>query len=117
MLTCPVQASEPNDDVTKILIYYYETQCIVGRRSLFLCSNLVDSNIVGGQQHAMVREVEYRRQGKGVAYYEPVHIQWLLCRSGQVRWGTHPDHLRLPTRRIKKARVPGERVKSCGEAV
>ena len=26
----------------------------------------------------MVREVEYRRQG--VVYFEPLHIQWLLCR-------------------------------------
>ena len=43
-------------------------------------SDLVDSNIVGGQQHALVREVEYRRLGQGVAYFEPLHIQWLPCR-------------------------------------
>ena len=43
-------------------------------------SDLVDSNIVGGQLHALVREVEYRRQGQGVAYFEPLHIQWLPCR-------------------------------------
>ena len=49
-------------------------------RTFLVYSDLVDSNIVGGQQHAMVREVEYRRQGKGVAYYEPLHIQWLPCR-------------------------------------
>ena len=30
-------------------------------------SDLVDSNIVGSQLHAMVREVEHRHQGKGVA--------------------------------------------------
>ena len=49
-------------------------------RTFLVYSDLVDSNIVGSQQHAMVREVEYRRQGKGVAYYEPLHIQWLPCR-------------------------------------
>ena len=102
-------------------------------RTFLVYSDLVDSNIVGGQQHAMVREVEYRRQGKGVAYYEPCTFsgyrvgtstwtpwRWKSARvtgSDQVRIGTHPDHLRLQTRRIKKARAPGERVKSGGEAV
>ena len=49
-------------------------------RTFLVYSDLVDSNIVSGQQHAMVREVEYRRQGQGVAYFEPLHIQWLPCR-------------------------------------
>ena len=49
-------------------------------RTFLVYSDLVDSNIVGGQQHALVREVEYRRQGQGVAYFEPLHIQWLPCR-------------------------------------
>ncbi|CAH3179000.1 unnamed protein product, partial [Porites lobata] len=43
-------------------------------RTFLVYSDLVDSNIVGGQQHALVREVEYRRQGQGVAYFEPLHI-------------------------------------------
>ena len=57
-------------------------QKVVGEpsRTFLVYSDLVDSNIVGGQQHALVREVEYRRQGHGVAYYEPLHIQWLPCR-------------------------------------
>ena len=49
-------------------------------RTFLVYSDLVDSNIVGGQLHALVREVEYRRQGQGVAYFEPLHIQWLPCR-------------------------------------
>ena len=49
-------------------------------RTFLIYSDLVDSNIVGGQQHPLVREVEYRRQGLGVAYFEPLHIQWLSCR-------------------------------------
>ena len=49
-------------------------------RTFLVYSDLVDSNIVGGQRRAMVREVEYRRQGQGVAYFEPLHIQWLPCR-------------------------------------
>ena len=55
---------------------------VVGQpsRTFLVYSDLVDSNIVGGQLHALVREVEYRRQGRGVAYFEPLHIQWLPCR-------------------------------------
>ena len=49
-------------------------------RTFLVYSDLVDSNIVGGQQHALVRAVEYRRLGQGVAYFEPLHIQWLPCR-------------------------------------
>ena len=49
-------------------------------RTFLVYSDIVDSNIVGGQQHALVREVEYRRLGRGVAYFEPLHIQWLPCR-------------------------------------
>lgn len=49
-------------------------------RAFSVYSDVVDSNIIGGQLHALVREVEYRRQGKGVAYFEPLHIQWLPCR-------------------------------------
>ena len=57
-------------------------QEVVGEpsRTFLVYSDLVDSNIVGGQQHALVREVEYRRLGQGVAYFEPLHIQWLPCR-------------------------------------
>ena len=57
-------------------------RAVVGEpsRTFLVYSDLVDSNIVGGQQHALVREVEYRRLGRGVAYFEPLHIQWLPCR-------------------------------------
>jgi len=46
-------------------------------RTFLVYSDLLDSNIVGSQHHPLVREVEYRRQGKGMAYFEPFHIQWL----------------------------------------
>ena len=49
-------------------------------RTFLVYSDVVDSNIIGAQLHPLVREVEYRRQGKGVAYFEPLHIQWLPCR-------------------------------------
>ena len=57
-------------------------RAVVGEPSstFLVYSDLVDSNIVGDQLHAMVREVEYRRQGQGVSYFEPLHIQWLPCR-------------------------------------
>ena len=34
----------------------------------------------GRGREVLVREVEYRRLGQGVAYFEPLHIQWLPCR-------------------------------------
>ena len=49
-------------------------------RTFLVYSDLVERNIVGGLLHRLVREVEYRRQGQGVAYFEPLHIQWLPCR-------------------------------------
>ena len=49
-------------------------------RTFLVYSDLVDSNIIGGQMHALVREMDYRRQGRGTAYFEPLHIQWLPCR-------------------------------------
>ena len=49
-------------------------------RTFLVYLDPVDSNLIGGQLHALVLEVKYRRQGKGVAYFEPLHIQWLPCR-------------------------------------
>ena len=62
-------------------------------RTFLVYSDLVNSNIVGGQQYAIVREVECRRQGKGMAYFEPLHIDWLeveIAEShrGLVKFGT-----------------------------
>ena len=95
-------------------------------RTFLVYSDLVDSNIVGGQQHAMVREVEYRRQGKGVAYYEPLHIQWLPCRreymdvvevevaeshEGLVKFGAGRTLITFVFKRdVQKRRVPRGKV-------
>ena len=49
-------------------------------RTFLVYSDVVDSNVIGGQMHPLVREVENRRLGRGVAYFEPLHIQWLPCR-------------------------------------
>ena len=48
-------------------------------RQVMVYSDVVDGNVIGGQMHSLVREVEYRRQDQGVAYFEPLHIQWLPC--------------------------------------
>ena len=32
---------------------------------------------MGDSSHPLVREVHYRRDGTGVIYFEPVHIQWM----------------------------------------
>ena len=49
-------------------------------RTFLVYPDVVDSNIIGGQLHPLVREVEYRRQGKDLAYFEHLHIQWLPWR-------------------------------------
>ena len=36
-------------------------------RSFLVYSDVVDSNVIGGEMHPLVCEVEYRRQGKGMA--------------------------------------------------
>jgi len=49
-------------------------------RTFLVYSDVVDSNIIGEQMHALMREVQYRHQDQRVAYFEPLHIQWLSCR-------------------------------------
>jgi len=49
-------------------------------RTFLVYSDVVDSNIVGRQLHALMREVEYQHQDQRVAYFEPLHIQWMPCR-------------------------------------
>ena len=81
-------------------------------RTFLVYSDLVDSNVIGEQQHALVREVEYRRQGKGVAYFEPLHIQWLPCRRKYM----DTVEVEIAESHGAQVRAQGKRDKSCREA-
>ena len=43
-------------------------------------SDVVQSNVVGDTEHPLVREVLYKRDGSGSAYFEPLHVQWMPVR-------------------------------------
>ena len=39
------------------------------------------SGVVGNQGTDLLREVNYKREGKGLHYYEPLHIQYISVRK------------------------------------
>ena len=46
-------------------------------RTLHVYSDIGGSSIVGGQVTDLLREVQYKQQGRGTVYFEPLHIQYL----------------------------------------
>ena len=58
-------------------------QTIMGSssRTLLIYSDVVESSKVGDQVVDLLREVEYKRDGKATAYFEPLHIQYLPIRN------------------------------------
>ena len=51
-------------------------------RSLFVYSDVGGSSVVGNQVTDLLREVNFRRKGEGVQYFEPLHIQYIpLCKQ------------------------------------
>ena len=51
------------------------------KRSLFIYSDVGGSGVVGNQVTDMLREVNYKREGKGSQYFEPLHIQYIDVRK------------------------------------
>ena len=51
------------------------------KRSLFVYSDVGGSSVVGNQVTDLLREVNYKREGKGSQYFEPVHIQYIPVRK------------------------------------
>ena len=51
------------------------------KRSLFIYSDASGSSVVGNQVTDLLREVNYKREGKGSQYFEPVHIQDIPVRK------------------------------------
>ena len=50
-------------------------------RSLFVYSDVRGSSVLGDQITDFIREVNYKRQGKGSYYFEPTHLQYIPLRK------------------------------------
>ena len=50
-------------------------------RSLFVYSDVGGSSVLGDQITDFIREVNYKRQGKGSYYFEPTHLQYIPLRK------------------------------------
>ena len=51
------------------------------KRSLFIYSDVGSSGVVGNQVTDLLREVSYKREGKGSQYFEPLHTQYIPVRK------------------------------------
>jgi len=58
-------------------------RAVVGEptRSLHVYSDVAGSTIVGNRVTDLLREIQYKRQGRGTLYFEPLHIQYLSLRN------------------------------------
>ena len=50
-------------------------------RSLHVYSDVAGSSMVGNPVTDLLREVKYKREGRGTLYFEPLHIQYLSLRN------------------------------------
>ena len=50
-------------------------------RSLFVYSDVGGRSVLGDQITDFIREVNYKRQGKGSYYFEPTHLQYIPLRK------------------------------------
>ena len=53
-------------------------------RSLFVYSVVGGSGVVGNQVTDLLREVNFKREGKGSQYFEPLHIQYIPVRKDTI---------------------------------
>ena len=56
----------------------------VSKRPLFIYSDVGTSSVVGNQVTDLLREVSYKREGKGSQYFEPLHIQYIPVRKDTI---------------------------------
>ena len=49
--------------------------------SLHVYSDIVGSTVVGNRVTDLLREIQYKRQGRGTLYFEPLHIQYMSLRN------------------------------------
>ena len=50
-------------------------------RTLHVYSEVAGSSIVGNRVTDLLREIQYKREGRGTMYFEPLHIQYLPLRN------------------------------------
>ena len=50
-------------------------------RTLHVYSDVAGSTIVGNRVTDLLREIQYKRQGRGTLYFEPLHIQYMSLRN------------------------------------
>ena len=50
-------------------------------RSLHVYSDVAGSTMVGNRVTDLLREIQYKREGRGTLYFEPLHIQYLPLRN------------------------------------
>ena len=50
-------------------------------RSLHVYSDVAGSTMVGNRVTDLLREIKYKREGRGTIYFEPLHIQYLSPRN------------------------------------
>ena len=50
-------------------------------RTLHVYSDVAGSSVVGNRVTDLLREIQYKRQGRGTLYFEPLHIQYLPLRN------------------------------------
>ena len=53
-------------------------------KSLFVYSDVSVSSVVGNQITDLLREVHFKREGKGITYFEPIHVQYKDLRNTEV---------------------------------
>ena len=58
-------------------------RAVVGEptRSLHVYSDVAGSTIVGNRVTDLLREIQYKREGRGTLYFEPLHIQYMSLRN------------------------------------
>ena len=60
----------------------FEVVVGVSSRPMFIYSEVGGSGVVGNQVTDLLREVNYKREGKGSQYFEPLHVQYIpVCKD------------------------------------
>lgn len=63
------------------LNYAFKHVFCPSHRSLFVYSDVGGSSVLGDQMTDFIREVNYKREGKGTYYFEPTHMQYISLRK------------------------------------
>ena len=62
----------------------FEKMVGTSKRTVMVCSDLVESNVVGSSKYPLLREVQLLRTGEGESTVEPPHYQWIKVRGNQL---------------------------------